>query len=313
MTKNLMDLMENVDLTESLGGADIDEVNGVLKNVVLMTGNKKSENNTLYSSKAVQEGLSRYEGAKMYLDHPRTDELAQRRGNRSVRDLAGVYRGLRIEEGAQPKLRGDLHVMESMKSLVISIAKNPPKGTGLSLRDRGRYRTEKGLTLVEGFEEGADFSVDLVTRASLNKSLFESTQEGGGEETMDITKLTLEQLEEGRKDLVDALTQKAIAGFTKQLEEAKVKLVGADKLQALTEAAMPKEFKEAIRPVIMKAEVTLEEAKSIISSQETLAKAFSAKVETKKAGDPKVNAGASRPVEEGTESVDDAAIIAAFK
>jgi len=319
MKKNYADLVESVDLTESLGGAQIDEANGVLKNVVLMTGNKTSENKTRYSAKAVEEGRTRYEGAKMYLDHPRQDELKERRGNRSVRDLAGVYRNLHVEEGPQPKLRGDLHLMESTKNLVLSIAKNPPKGTGLSLRDRGFVRQEKGVTLVDGFEEGVDYSVDLVTRASLNKSLFEST-EGGGDDTMDLSKLTLEELKEGRKDLVESIQAEgktaARAEFSKQLEEAGVKSLEASKLLALAESAMPTEFKEVIRPTIMKAEVTLEEAKKVIALQESLAGKVGKPAEKKPGeGEPKVKTQGARGVEEGVEPKlpTDDAILAALK
>jgi hypothetical protein len=318
MKEKLMDLGESMDLSESLGGAKIDEAAGVIHDVVLMTGNVISENKTKYSAKAVQEGLTRYEGAKMYLDHPRTDELKERRGNRSIRDLAGVFRNLHVEEGPTPRLRGNLHLMESVKNIVISIAKNPPKHTGLSLRDRGFYRQEKGVTLVEGFEEGVDYSVDLVTRASLNKSLFESTQEGGGEETMDLTKLTIEELKEGRKDLVESIQKEATSAISKQLEEAGVKSLEASKLVALAESGMPVEFKDSIRPAIMKAEVTLEEAKKIILLQESLATKFSVKSEENKSagnGEPAVKAGSARPIEEGKkqDAPDEAAFVSAFK
>jgi hypothetical protein len=318
MKTKIVDLVESTDLSESLGGAQIDEANGVLKNVVLMTGNKTSENKTRYSAKAVQEGLTRYEGAKMYLDHPRVDELKERRGNRSVRDLAGVYRNLHVEEGPNPKLRGDLQLMESMKSIVISIAKNPPKGTGLSLRDRGFYRSENGVTLVDGFEEGVDFSVDLVTRASLNKSLFESVQEGGGDETMDLSKLTVEDLKKDRKDLVESIQEEAKkearTELAKQLEEAGVKSLEASKLVALAESGMPVDFKEVIRPAIMKAEVTLEEAKKLIVLQESLAGKVGKPAEKKEAGngDPKVKSQGTRQVEEGVTEPTDEEVLAAF-
>jgi len=307
-----MNLLESTDLSESITGK-IDEAAGIIHGVVLMTANKTSRNNTRYAARMVNEGKERYEGAKMYLDHPRADELKERRGNRSVRDLSGVYRNLVVQEGPEPKLLGDLHLMEHNKAIAISIAKNPPKGTGLSLRDRGLTREEKGVTLVEGFE-GEEFSIDLVVSASLNKGLFESAQEGGGEEAMDISKLTVEELKEGRKDLVESIQKEAIAGLSKQLEEAQVKSAGADKLIALSESTMPVEFKDTIRPAIMKTEVTLEEAKKLITSQEALASKYSAKPAEKGAGsgDPKVKAGAPRTIEEGTK-IEDADICAAFK
>jgi hypothetical protein len=315
MKYKTLSLVESVDVAEAFARDKIDEASGVIKGVVLMTANKVSRNNTRYSSKALAEAKERYEGAKMYLDHPRTDELEARRGNRSVRDLSGVYRNLMVQEGPEPKLLGDLHLMEHNKEIAISIAKNPPKGTGLSLRDRGRTREEKGVTLVEGFE-GDEFSIDLVVSASLNKSLFESAQEGGGDEVMDLTKLTMEELKEGRKDLVESIQKEATQAISKQLEEAGVKSVEASKMVLLAESGMPSEFKDAIRPAVMKAEVTLEEAKKLISLQEGLAAKL--KEEQKKGagnGDPDVKGQGARKVEEGKQEAQltDDEILAALK
>lgn len=303
------DLVESCALSES-ADISVDQASGVVKNVVLMTGNKVSKNRTKYLPSALKEAVSRYEGAKMYLDHPRRDELDNRRGNRSVRDIAGVFRSLRIQEGPEPKLVGDVHTMAHNRELVLGIAGNAPKGTGLSLRDRGVVREEKGITLVEGFE-GDDFSVDLVTTASLNKGLFESKE--GGEDQMDFKALTLEKLKEERPDLVESIESTAKASLAKALEEAGVKSLEAEKLVALSESAMSVEFKTAIKPAIMKKEVTLEEAKGIIASQvklfETVGKG------KKNSDDPVVTVPQKngKPLTESKEGPTDADFEKAFK
>lgn len=307
------DLSECVDLAESMAGTRVDEAAGVVHDVVLMTANKVSKNRTKYSMASLKEAQTRYEGAQMYLDHPRTDELKERRGNRSVRDLGGTYKNLRVvgEGAAQPKLIGDLHLMEHNKAIAISIAKNPPKGTGLSLRDRGVVREESGVTLVEGFE-GDAFSIDLVVNASLNQGLYESQTEIGGDDQMDMKTLTVEELRKDRKDLVEAIEQSAVAALKKQLEEAGVKTVEASKLVALAESVMPLEFKDAIKPAVMKVEVTLEEATKLIASQVALA----AKVQLKPAPkDPAVRTQGARSadVEEGADKTTAEQFEAAFK
>jgi hypothetical protein len=315
------DILEQFDLTEAVATDKIDEKAGIIRDVVLMTGEKVSKNKTRYSRASVEQAVTRYEGAKMFLDHPRRDDLEQRKGARSVRDLGGVYRNLRMSEGAQPKLLGDLHLMEHNKDISISIAKNPPKDTGLSLRDRGLVKEERGVTLVESFE-GDDFSIDFVVTASLNKSLFESAQtgEGGGEQEMDLTKLTLESLKTDRKDLAEALIKEgreaATAEMKKQLEEAGVKSASADKLVALAESAMSPAFKEAIRPAVMKTEVTLEEAKKVILAQEALFKSVPAVPAKGKDGvDPAVQTQGARTeeVQEGKKEFTNDAFLAAFK
>jgi hypothetical protein len=295
MKKKAIDLGESVDLSEAVADVQVDEQAGVIRGVVMMTGEKVSKNKTKYLRTSVQEGATRYDGAQMYLDHPRKDDLEQRRGARSIRDLAGVYRNLRIQEGAQPKLLGDLHLFEgSYKQTLLSIAKNPPKGTGLSLRDRGNVREEKGVTLVEGFV-GEDYSIDFVVHASLNKGLFESAQTTeGGQDMLEWDKITLEDLTKNRKDLVESIQTAATAPLQQQLTELGKTSGEASKLVALAESKMPLEFKEAIKPSLMKAEVTLEEAKKIIVLQEGVAEKFTAKPAKGKTPDPSVKGQQNR-------------------
>lgn len=308
--KSIRELNDRIDLSEALTLDKIDENAGIIKDVVLMTGNKVSKNRTLYKRTALEQAVTRYDGAKMFLDHPTKEELANRRGVRSVRDLAGVYRNIRISEGEQPKLLGDLHLMSYNKDIALSIAKNPPKDTGLSLRDTGMVKQDKGVTVVESFD-GDEFSVDFVVTASLNKGLFESKQTEGGEEYMDLTKLTLEELEESRKDLVEAIEKRLKDAYTKELAEAGVKSTEAQKIIVLAESGMSKEFKDAIKAAITKPEVTLEEAQKIISNQAELFKNVEASRTPKGSDqDPKVNTGPARKtVQEGVKDITDEQIL----
>jgi len=270
------------DLMEAVGTATVNKETGVVEGVVLLTGEKVSKNKTFYTKKALNEAVARYEGAKMFIDHPATGES----GARSVRDLGGVYKNVRIEENKF--LKADLHLLpnEGIRSLVFPIAEAKPQGVGLSIRDKGHGREEDGVFLVEGFAGKAGFSIDLVTEASVNENLFESNQGG---EIMDLSKVTLEELLEGNPTLVEKIKADERGAVMKELEE-KIKrgeeadkmLFKAKKLAALTEANLPKEVVEKIRPVIEPDAVTFEVTEGIIKAQKEIVEGF------KPAGDPAV-------------------------
>jgi len=292
------------DLAESVGGAALDKEGGVIGGVVLLTGEKVSRNKTFYTKKALNEAVARYEGAKMYIDHPKADEGS----NRSVRDLGGVYRNVRIEEGKF--LKADLQLLPNpeIRNLVMPIAESTPKGVGLSIRDRGKGRDENGIFLVEGSAPKGPFSIDLVTEASVNETLFESEQ--GGDEDMKIEEIKLEDLQNGNPSLVESIRADERAAVLKEYEEAIKKGETADKviLEAkkdaiLAAAKFEKDVAEAVKELIAPDHVTIEVAEGIVKKQAEL-------IEKMKPApaDPKVkNAGGSKDgnLEEGHEPTDE--------
>jgi len=260
------------DLSEAMASSKIDKERGVIEGVLLLTGEKVSRNKTLYGKKVLQEAVSRYEGAKMFLDHPKAGETV-----RSVRDFGGTYQNVRLEEGRF--LRADLHLIQNadVRSTVIPIAEAKSQGVGLSIRDKGHGREENGVFLVEGFAGKGPFSIDLVMEASVNETLFESTQ--GGED-MDLSKLTLEQLLEGNSALVESIRSTERTATLKELEE-KIK-AGEDapkiqsrarKMLALAESGLPKEIVEKIKPLIESEGVSPESAEAIIKTQKEVLEA----------------------------------------
>lgn len=303
---------ETIDIEEAAAGTQIDDAGKVVKNVVILTGKKVSKNRTSYQEGSLREAVSRYEGSKMYLDHAKKGEGNQ---NRSVRDLAAVYRNVRRDGD---KVIADAHVMEAHWPIVSGIARLKPKGTGLSIRDKGHGAQKDGVFLVEGFS-GDSFSVDLVTEASVNKDLFESRNEGGD---MDFKALNLEALAKERPDLVESIKATAKAELATQIEEATKKgekaegmILQAQKTLLIAEAALPAELTELAKSSVLPGGVTLEEAKGLVTKfKETAAKLKPAAGKSG-AGEPKVRgAGAEKPVEEGvTEALpSDEDIAAAF-
>jgi|WetSurMetagenome_2_1015567.scaffolds.fasta_scaffold48802_3 hypothetical protein len=258
------------DLLEAVGTATVDREQGIINGVVLLTGEKISKNKTFYTKKALGEAVARYEGAKMFIDHPSDKDSPAR----SVRDLGGVYKNVRIEENKF--LKADLHLLKSemVRSIVLPIAEAKMDGVGLSIRDKGHGREEDGVFLVEGFAGKNGFSIDLVTEASVNENLFESNQGG---DNMELSKVTLEELLEGNPTLVEKIKADERGAVMKELEEkikkgedAEKMLFKAKKIQALTEANLPKEVMDKISPIIEPEAVTFEVAEGIIKAQKEI-------------------------------------------
>ena len=261
------------ELSEAMASTQIQKEKGVIEGVLILTGEKVSRNKTMYTRKVLQEAVNRYEGAKMFLDHPKEGETT-----RSVHDYGGTYKNVRLEEGRY--LRADLHLVKNEKvvNTVIPIAEQKPAGVGLSIRDRGHGREENGVFLVEGFAGKGPFSIDLVMEASVNETLFESTQ--GGDD-MDLSKVTLEQLTEGNAALVESIKSTERAAVLKEFEEqikagkdAPKIQAHAKKMLALAESGLPKDVIEKIRPVVESDSMTHESAESMIKAQKEIIEAM---------------------------------------
>ncbi|QOR55519.1 MAG: hypothetical protein UMS36scaffold28_9 [Phage 59_13] len=268
-------------LSEAMGAASVDKEAGVIKNVLILTGDKVSKNKTLYTKKVLQEAVARYEGAKMFLDHPKNGETV-----RSVHDFGGTYKNVRLEEGRL--LRADLHLINktSIRDTVIPIAESKAAGVGLSIRDRGHGKEENGVFLVEGFAGKGPFSIDLVMEASVNETLFESNQ--GGNDDMDtkeiLAKLTLAELTEGAPALVEAIRTEARSALAKELDaeikagkDAVATLGKARKLTLLAESGLAAEVMAKLKPLIEAEAVTFESATAMLTAQKEIIEAMKPK------------------------------------
>jgi len=143
---------------------------GVLANVTLLGA--VSANNRRYTDQALKEAADQMKGTKFFLDHPKKSDLAERKGTRSVRDLAGRVVSAR-KVGS--KVRGDVQLLdvEPSRSLITSLAEQMPEVVGASQRARGKVRLDdEGVQVVEHIEEIR--SVDLVVDPATTDGLFES-------------------------------------------------------------------------------------------------------------------------------------------
>lgn len=140
-----------------------------IKNVALV--GTISKNNRRYLPGALMAGVSKYEGAKVFIDHPSPAD--ERRGFRSARDLAGKIENARFDGG---KIRGDIKLLNNEGGrLAFEIAANMPGIAGMSHNAYGKFRRENGMEIVESIERVV--SVDVVTEPATNDGFFEAGAE----------------------------------------------------------------------------------------------------------------------------------------
>jgi hypothetical protein len=154
-----VDLFEDVRLTD---GIDVDEVNGILKNVKI--SGLVSANGYGYELAAYKPEL--YEGVKSYVDH------AKKTGGRSTRDAFGWFENVKITpEGP----RGDYHLINPKSELSVSLmraAKVNPAFYGFSHHAQGNKVMRNGKPMVESISKV--HSVDLVDDPATTHGLNES-------------------------------------------------------------------------------------------------------------------------------------------
>lgn len=152
--------------------AQVDRSTGRISDVAML--GRVSENNRVYTDAAMKDAARLYEGAPLYIDHPKEGELRDRGGIRSVRDLAGrVLTPRKVGD----QVRGDLELLdaEPARSLILSLAETMPGQAGLSHRARGEVEVgEDGRQVVRSLEQVA--GVELVTEPATVSGLLEGIE-----------------------------------------------------------------------------------------------------------------------------------------
>jgi len=169
----------------------VDKSAMTLRNVALC--GLVSKNNRTYTREALQSGASKYEGVRVYLDHPSKE--SERQGWRSVRDLAGKIENARFDGS---KVRGDIVLLGNEGGkLTFELANQMPEIAGMSHNAFGKYRREDGQEIVESIERVV--SVDVVTEPATNDGFFESilNKDGDDMEAEQIAKDLKSNTEQG--------------------------------------------------------------------------------------------------------------------
>jgi hypothetical protein len=154
----------------------VDRESGVLYGCKLLGGTSK--NGRRYTDRAMREGASRYEGVKVYRNHPVDGKLA----DRPVQEVVGVVRNARYRDNA---IWGDVHLRKSspLFAEMVEIAENFHDTFGFShVAEGSSFMERDGIEVVD--EITAVHSVDLVSEAATVSGLFESISDNSS-----ITKL----------------------------------------------------------------------------------------------------------------------------
>jgi len=175
-----------------------------------------------YLPKALESVARLVNGAKVYIDHPTDNEMKERRGVRSMRDVLGFLENGRVDD--KGTVRGDLEYLSSHAEWFEPIVEQMADKVGNSIHAYGETHLDKSdmMEAVEDIRMLA--SVDLVTEPGSTSNLYEAQEEIEEEEEeieegdqMEYTNLNLKDLREQRPDLVKELAEQ-VKG---ELEEAK--------------------------------------------------------------------------------------------
>lgn len=177
----------------------------LIQNVKLL--GRVSRNNRTYSEQAISDAARLYENVGVYFDHPTDRELRDRKGVRSVHDLAGKVRNPRV---VGSEVRGDIQVLDfgesSPAKFLKALAEQMPDAVGFSHRASGMLVKGDNGDVVESLDHV--FAHELVTDPATTAGLFESIINDVPEDeddTMKFGDITLEQLHKERPDLVEAV------------------------------------------------------------------------------------------------------------
>lgn len=146
-------------------GVTVDREAGVIKGVKLI--GLESKNGRGYTPKALREGITLYEGAKVNVNHPKDGP----RSPRDYRDRLGVIKGVSFREN--DGLYGDFHYnpKHALAEQLAWDAEHNPRNVGFSHNAEGQLSRKGGKTLVESLTRV--ISVDLVADPATTAGLFE--------------------------------------------------------------------------------------------------------------------------------------------
>ena len=151
----------------------IDWETSLVRDVALIAAGR-SENGFTYPAEMLVAAIPLFEGARVYINHAGRSEARERNSNRLVQDQLGRAINVRFVGN---KLRGDVEVLRHQLPWVGNLAEQMPETVGMSIDAVGRVAIENGEQMVK--EIVTVRSVDLVTRPSATKNLFESARKDG--------------------------------------------------------------------------------------------------------------------------------------
>ena len=157
----------------------VDQGQGILRGVKVL--GLESRNGRTYLAEALEKAVSLYEGAKVNVNHPKTNPLGPRDYQDRLGNLHNV--ALRADEG----LFADLHFnpKHALAEQLVWDAEHAPQNVGFSHNVLARTSRQGKQTVVEAITRVQ--SVDLVADPATTDGLFESVDEDDEQVSSDIT------------------------------------------------------------------------------------------------------------------------------
>ena len=251
-------LHESINLLTS----NVDVENGVISSVKLV--GTESANKRRYPLNVLKDAIDLYNGTSVFIDHKREDM------QRSYRDLIGHIKNSRIEEDG---VYGDLQINKGhdvFNQLMADAQSNSPN-VGMShvaycsVKRDGEWLVAEKIAKVE--------SVDLVINPATTSTLFENEENNKTNsevDTMNFDELTLEQIQENRTDLVEAIVSPLNDEITElkvQIETMKTEKKLAEKIEAIDKMVVKSEVKFGETFLNHLYECNIEDAEVLIQEQ----------------------------------------------
>lgn len=172
----------------------VDRQAGIIRGVKIL--GLESRNRRSYLPEALARAVPLYEEAKVNVNHPKGHPT----GPRDYQERIGLLRGVTWRAGEG--LFADFHFnpRHALAEQLIWDAEHAPENVGFSHNVEAQTTRRDGQLVVEAICKVQ--SVDLVADPATTRGLFEAADPSGGEL---LGRLTLDELQRGRPDLVEAL------------------------------------------------------------------------------------------------------------
>jgi len=190
---------------------------GIIRGVKVL--GLRSRNGRTYLAEALAGAVALYEGAKVNVNHPKTNPL----GPRDYQDRIGNLRNVSVR--AAEGLFADFHFnpKHALAEQLLWDAQHAPENVGFSHNVLARTARRGDQTVVEAITKVQ--SVDLVADPATTRGLFETALKPEEESAVPtLAEATVESLKGSRSDLVDAL----VAEQASRLEQTRDKLAVAE-------------------------------------------------------------------------------------
>lgn len=231
---------------------EYDEANMIIRGHKIL--GIESKNNRRYPIDVQKESTGVFEGAKAYLNHPKTRDASEAR---DVRDLIGQHRNIRVEASGT---HSDLHLLDNptVRDYVLPFVKTAPHLVGASVVVKALMKqNDDGIP--EATKILACRSVDLVAEPATTNGLYES--QGGNKnpqegDNMEMKDLTLDVLKDKRPDLLKLIEEASLKTKNGEVETLRdvVKEQG-EKLIALEVKDAQREKQTEVATLVAEAKV----------------------------------------------------------